>query len=129
MTKAGRGGPTERRLQVLAAKARPGGYQPPCCSLACGGPGLAGWCPLRGGPGDLDDHELVQAAEAQCDLAARRQSKISTAHPGAPTSASRRAAEAGNHCVRNSPRKALSPRGRVAQCLKRHRGDARYCRE
>ena len=50
MTRPGRDWPVERRLQVPAAGARPGNHRPPCCSLARGGPGLAGGVLCGEGP-------------------------------------------------------------------------------
>jgi hypothetical protein len=36
---------------------------------------------LQGGPGDLDDHELLQRAEAQCDLCEPELSRLDPVRP------------------------------------------------
>ena len=81
MTRPGRSKRAERRLQVPAAGERPRGHRPSRCCLARGEPGLAVRCPLRGEPVDLDDHEAVQAVEAQCSLHEGELSQLDPVRP------------------------------------------------
>src|SRR5579862_2139632 len=53
--------------KALAARGGLGRRQPPRVP-ACGFPGLTGWRALRQWAGHLDDHELLQAVEAQRHL-------------------------------------------------------------
>src|SRR6266567_603953 len=81
MTRPGRSRPVERTLQVPAAGAPSDGHRPPGCSLARGAPGLAGRRLAREGSGDLDDHELLQPAEAQRHLHEPELSRLDPVRP------------------------------------------------